>query len=82
MRRQKGNSNGANVMAELEVAARRQNEWYKHTYETILNMANWSAFASDVERKIVCVPFFRGGHVNGKRGCSRLVSKPVRSMSF
>jgi hypothetical protein len=34
---------------------RRKNEWYTHTYNTILDMADWSDIASDIERKVVCV---------------------------
>jgi len=29
--------------------------WYTHTYDAILQMANWDVFASDAEKKIVCV---------------------------
>jgi len=31
------------------------NVWYSATYERIFDMANWSEFSSDLDKKIVCV---------------------------
>jgi hypothetical protein len=42
-------------MPDSTAKRRRQNEWYMHTYNTILDMADWSDVTSEIEKKIVCV---------------------------